>query len=538
VQGPQGPIGLQGYISNLEGAGITFKSYSLAHGQTPRQYLAGYYDWSATDANLTQASPSVTYGTALGSYAAHSGIVAGGPGSVDTGQVGLRVTGTSINDDGVRITSDSEVLTNDITSLSANQYLEGKKWLGQITFELFVVSGTPTAYSLDFNYGFTKYEDFGNKDFVITNLEVVGLSQGNDTDVDVILFHHKETGWTYAASGFSPGDGVICQMSADHLTDDEIFNGEYFAYKRANLSTAVMGADSEGVIIAVDTTSNNVFEYLNAHIGVAGLSQGITGPQGPQGDVGATGAGPQGAQGDVGPTGVGLQGSIGPQGVAGETGVQGERGFQGFQGDIGPTGADSTVAGPQGPTGIGLQGPQGDIGATGADSSIPGPQGPQGATGVGLQGPQGEAGPTGADSTIPGPQGPTGAGVQGPAGPQGATGEDGVSLLLWSTGRSSNVSDSYLEQNTVPTNLAPLVIPGTARIAALSLVTAAAETWTGEVRVNGATTPAVSLSVTGASSAYQAVSYDLNPGDTLATYCNGSSISRPQLYVWLVEREP
>lgn len=54
----------------------------------------------------------------------------------------------------------------------------------------------------------------------------------------------------------------------------------------------------------------------------------------------------------------------------------------------GPTGAASTVPGPQGP--------QGDRGPAGADSTVPGPQGPQG--------PQGDQGPVG-------PQGPPGSGT-------------------------------------------------------------------------------------------------------------------------------
>ncbi|MGI2840616.1 Gly-Xaa-Xaa repeat protein, partial [Bacillus cytotoxicus] len=114
-----------------------------------------------------------------------------------------------------------------------------------------------------------------------------------------------------------------------------------------------------------------------------------TGPQGPQGIQGPTGAtGPQGPQGIQGPTGA--TGPQGPQGIQGPTGATGPQGPQGIQG---PTGA----TGPQGPQGI-----QGPTGATGPQ----GPQGIQGPTGAtGPQGPQGIQGPTGAT----GPQGPTGA---------------------------------------------------------------------------------------------------------------------------------
>ena len=90
----------------------------------------------------------------------------------------------------------------------------------------------------------------------------------------------------------------------------------------------------------------------------------------------------------------------------------------------------------------------------------------------------------------------------------------------------------------VPTNISPLVIPGDARIAALSAANLGNETWEGQVRVNGAETPAVTIDIINTDTAFTSVSYDLNAGDTLSTYCSGSSISRPQLYVWMVEKEP
>ena len=90
-------------------------------------------------------------------------------------------------------------------------------------------------------------------------------------------------------------------------------------------------------------------------------------------------------------------------------------------GPAGPTGADSTVPGPTGPTGAGVTGP------TGADSTVVGPTGLTGATGATGAG---VTGPTGADSTVAGPPGPTGAtgaGVTGATGDTGVTGPTGSS---------------------------------------------------------------------------------------------------------------
>jgi hypothetical protein len=240
----------------------------MTSGNPDTYYLAGYYDFPATDANLTQASTTQAHGVASNTYAAHSAIVAGGPGVVvGGGQVGLRVTGTSITDAGVRTPGDSETIVNDITTLALNQFVEGKKWLGVITFELFVVAGAPTSYSLDFNYGYAKYEDFGNRNFTMTDIEAVGRGGASDPGFNIIMFHHNASGWTYAATGFVPGGTQISNMQTDESPDNSLTNNEPFAYKRAGLSTFVNGSDSEGIVIAVITTSGNSIESMNVHVG-------------------------------------------------------------------------------------------------------------------------------------------------------------------------------------------------------------------------------------------------------------------------------
>jgi hypothetical protein len=248
---------------------VAYKSYTLTTGNPDRYFLAGYYDFNATDANLTQASATVAYGAANNMYAAHAAIVAGGPGVVvGGGQVGLRITGASITDAGVRTPADSETIVNDITTLALNQYVEGKKWLGTVTFELFVVAGTPTAYSLDFNYGFAKYEDFGNRDFTVADIEAVGRGGGSDPDFNIILFHHNTSGWTYAAAGFVAGGTQLSNMQTDTAPDNEPTNNIRFAYKRSALSTFVNGSNSEGVVIAVDTGVGGSIEIMDVHVGV------------------------------------------------------------------------------------------------------------------------------------------------------------------------------------------------------------------------------------------------------------------------------
>jgi hypothetical protein len=249
---------------------VIFKSFNITTqglGASPDVYTAGFYEAPAADADLTQANLTQTLGTANKSEAAHAFLVASGAGVTDGSDLIITVTGISITDAGVRNATDSEVIVADATAMSTDEYFETtKKWLGQITYTLSSTAGT--AYNATFNYGFAKYEDYGNRGFTVTDFEVVGLSGANDTDLDIILFHHHSTGWTYNAAAFVPGGTKICQMSTDHSTDDQIFSSEHFAYKRASLSTSVDGSGIEGVVVLVTSSANNAVEYANIHIGV------------------------------------------------------------------------------------------------------------------------------------------------------------------------------------------------------------------------------------------------------------------------------
>lgn len=243
----------------------TFTSQGIGAGS---YYVGGYYDAVTTATTRTQAATGVSLGTANGAYAAHPFVVCGGVGVVNTGVVGLRATGTSISDDGTRTTSDTDVIIPDITAVAQDEYYEAKKFIGQVTLELYVVSGSPTSYNFSFNYGWAKYEDFGNRDFSVVDFECVGLAGANDSSFDIVLYKHSDTGWTYAASGFSPGGTVLAQMSTVHSTERNAVSGDYFAFKRTDLNQDVDGADSEGVLVKIVTGANNTVQNMDAHVGV------------------------------------------------------------------------------------------------------------------------------------------------------------------------------------------------------------------------------------------------------------------------------
>jgi len=237
--------------------------------------IGGFYDFSTTSVTLTQASLTITHGAANISKAAHPTILVEAAGTVDTGQVGLRVTGTCDSEGGIQIADQTEVITEDITTLdplSTNEVL--KKFSGTLTYELYVVSGTPVNYDLTFNYGYSSYEDFSNNDGTITSLDCTWEGGANDTDSNIILRKHTNLGWTFASTGFVPGDGSICERLTDQAINPGIAIGENGRYKRTNLNEFVEGSGLEGIIVQIYAGSNNTFRNLTAH--VIGWSEGIT----------------------------------------------------------------------------------------------------------------------------------------------------------------------------------------------------------------------------------------------------------------------
>lgn len=246
------------------------KSYSFKSpsGGSGTFYDAGFYEFSSADANLTNASLTQTFGTANVAYGAHAFIVAGDAGVTDGSDLVLTVTGTSITSAGVRTASDSEVVVADCTALATNGYLEtSKKWIGTVTFTLSSTGGS--TYNFDFNFGYSKYEDFGNNDFTVKGFEFIGRAGANDTSFNVRLCKHSPTnGWIYHATAFVPTPTEIINLQTDYDTEYQLSSGEQFAYKRTQLTTEILGSGSEGVIIEITTGANNSIESANAHIGV------------------------------------------------------------------------------------------------------------------------------------------------------------------------------------------------------------------------------------------------------------------------------
>jgi len=224
-------------------------SFDSPAGSFGTFYFGGFYQFHS--ASFTPAG-GTNVGSTNSSYAAHVLVVLG---AASTNMV-VRVTGTSINDSGTRTTTDTEDI--DTSSGSANDYYEtAKKFIGQVSVSL------QTGTGVIINSGFAKYWDDENTDFTVSAVEATWLGGANDSGIDIELIHHKATGWTYGAGGAPTLPTAIASLATDHSTEKAAVNGENGAWKRTNLSTAVAGSSSEGILWRVTTTANKAFELGN-----------------------------------------------------------------------------------------------------------------------------------------------------------------------------------------------------------------------------------------------------------------------------------
>jgi hypothetical protein len=232
-------------------------SWAFQTNVTGSEYAGGFYNFNSGSNDF---SPATNFGIANASVAAHVSFITG---AVAVGAITVRVTGTSINDFGVRVASDTEdVVIPDTTP--ANSYFEtDKKWNGQVSIE--TIAGT----AIQCNYGFSKYYDFNNRDFDLVGLEALWSSDSNDSTSDIELIHHRSTGWTFNGGGEPTLPAAIVSRSGDHGAENDNVIGQG-AWKRTNLTTFIQGADSEGVLWKVtsgaSSPGNTSFRILSLEL--------------------------------------------------------------------------------------------------------------------------------------------------------------------------------------------------------------------------------------------------------------------------------
>lgn len=221
-------------------------SFVSPSGGSGTFYIGGFYLLPAT--SYTPAG-GTTLGTANSAYHAHAFIVLG----ANSTDMVVRVTGTSVDEAGNRVASDTEDI--DTSGGITDDYFETpKKWIGQISISL--LSGTGVVI----NHGFCKYWDNQNSDFRITGVEVTGRAGANDPAPNFGVIRHRPVGWTYGGGSGAIPPAYIVDMQTDYVTEYQFVNGEHFAWKRIGLSEEINGSGSEGVICVVTTTTNKSIE--------------------------------------------------------------------------------------------------------------------------------------------------------------------------------------------------------------------------------------------------------------------------------------
>jgi len=233
------------------------------------RYKAGFYDSPLTSTTLGSVGATVTYGSVNAPYNAHAFVVCGGVGTATGGIVGVEVSGAFFDDMGTLTLAYKDTIITDITAVALHEYYEGVKFVGTTTWTLITMSGSPSAASLTFNYGYAKYEDFGDKDFYLTDIEIVGRPNENDTGFNVELLKHAPEGWTYSAGAFVPGNSAIASFGVDLAPYNDLYNDIDFSWKRTDLTEFINGAGDEGVVYRITTTDNKAIQTMDMHLTIA-----------------------------------------------------------------------------------------------------------------------------------------------------------------------------------------------------------------------------------------------------------------------------
>ena len=226
-------------------------------------YAGGFYDLAALPNTF---SPSVNFGTANVARAAHAFIVVGAvPAAAVNILVGATASGSGIDDNGVRTAGASETIVIPGGTAVGTYFETGTKFNGQVNFS--VSSGTPISC----NYGWAKYHDIGNQDFIVLGLEALWESDSTDSTSNISLQYHSATGWTYNASGPVTIPAALVDRSTDFGADNTHQVGAG-AWKRTNLSQTVIGSGSEGVLLLINSGSTGggslSFRDLNLQLSI------------------------------------------------------------------------------------------------------------------------------------------------------------------------------------------------------------------------------------------------------------------------------
>ena len=245
-----GNTGWQAMASAIGAAAKYHQTWTMPTTNAPSPaYLGGYYDFASSDNDF---SPSVSWGISLVPACAHFMIVTGAE-TVD--DVTITITGDSISDSTSYVASDTATIVIPSGTPIDTYFETPKKWLGTINIE------TTAGTAVTCNYGWCKYWDNGNTDFTVVGGEALWMGDTSAT-IDIILFHHKDTGWTFNAGSEPEPPSALFKMSDVHGPNVRTSSNNYGNFKRvAPVGTLISGSASEGVIAAFEFSSGACIEY-------------------------------------------------------------------------------------------------------------------------------------------------------------------------------------------------------------------------------------------------------------------------------------
>lgn len=218
---------------------IDFSFHTLA-ALNPVTYWGGFYLFGATD----NGGVAVPLGAANNSYGAHAGIVIGGS---PVGPETVTVSGTSVTNQGVKTPADSEVL-NIPAGAPVNSYFQTtRKWVGTVTF-------TPSGGAPNFNYLLVCAFNGNTTNFIVRDIETSWIAAGGDADPDILLRHHRFSGWVYNAASPPLTPGPITTLRSTYTPPDNAFVlGEPGCWQITDLGVVVFGNEGEGIFLELNT---------------------------------------------------------------------------------------------------------------------------------------------------------------------------------------------------------------------------------------------------------------------------------------------
>lgn len=120
--------------------------------------------------------------------------------------------------------------------------------------------------------------------------------------------------------------------------------------------------------------------------------------------------------------------------------------------------------------------------------------------------------------------------------PYWGVGGSGDTFEISATKNSINTNNIYLSAGDTPTNVSPFVLPFNCTLIAISAATEGAESWTAEIHESLSLISGATLVLSAADKGYTTKSINVNAGDEIALYCNGTGIRRPRITAFFRRR--